>query len=460
MKNKLTPIIIIVLVIGAATWWIRRPDADSEIEASGASELSQALESCPSPPSLGMVCLHAEDWGDYTLYEDEQFHRLTVALVELFCAESLSAISNQCSVSLEKIALAVYLGSRVVKPKEDDRSDYTYQTNVKIREYPSRDRTLQRHDRMLQSMSGRDAFPVVRDALARHQLFSSVSVERALAVSLPYSGERRWEVDRILDTENNRAFEYKSKRDRCLSKEPNKNAKLFGSVENMKESYALVKVCGLDERVLCHSSQSRSLHTLSEGDPISLTNFCGDDGRPKGKDVKKCSPHDLDDWEDTQKYSLSPVFRRKNVYVSKCRPDFRALHYVADQMLREFNRDGTAFAHSIPEKGVSGQFEETLDEPLKSAIKASRNAQRSLNMVYSNMFITKTEEMLFQTYLPIAMGLPGIAAWHLANDVADNEEHEEHEECVESRNEKLLEDIEKILISNSELPLPKGRGFC
>jgi len=349
----------------------------SKYKDSGARELRQALEASSSPPSLGMVRLDAEDWGDYTLLEDEQFHRLAAALVELFCAESLPAISNQYSVPMEKIVLAVYLGSRVVDAKAHGPGDYTYQQNIEIREYAS-------GDRMLQSMSGRDAFPVVRDALARHQLQNSVSVERAVAVSLPYSGRRKCEVDRVIETENSRVFRFRPWRDCCLSKEPKKNAKLFGRVKRIQRSAggavecAWVTIRGLDEDIFCHVRESaRALNTVNESDPVFLTYYRGDSYQRRGRDVRKSSVSDVEEWEDTMKYSVSPEFRR-GVPLRKFRPDYRALHYVADQMLRVSGASGDEFAHSIPEKGISGQFEETFDEPLRSAIKASRRLDSGL----------------------------------------------------------------------------------
>jgi len=354
----------------------------------GLSQLSAALAAFRTPMGkqvpLGYVRLrlgnieHNPALADNS--KDGRLHRMLSALVELFCSESLPAISEQYNAPIEKISLSVYLGTRMIPLQL--RGDFTYQENVDIqifRDDNDKDKTY-KYNTYLQSMGGRDAFPIVRNAIERHSPLALISVKRAIAVSLPYEGipNAKRRISRVVHRPSASVYKFDLKRDVNFTLvQPARGA--YGEVVKPCESNIYVRVIGVNENVYCSRRDCGYLFAdFTWGTLVKLDVEPNTNSRRSGfvgTNVRAACENEYITWIEVQSPKVSSWFlQRAGAKVSDCRPDYRALHYVADQIL--FGTTIDEFEPCIPgslEQGIAGQFDADLDQELETSIAASRS---------------------------------------------------------------------------------------
>ncbi len=345
-------------------------------EDTGAKELADAAKSFSKPLNLGFVQLRLGETrkGSETkdIQDDNQFHILLSALIELFLAESLREISHHYQTDMRNVSVSVYVATRMSETKET--GNHTYQRNIEIHSF--------RDGNMIRSFGGRDAFPIVHSILRRHGL-TDIKVERAVGICLPYEGERKSEIDRTVSRTDKQVFDFDPARD----VEPLNEIKLpwfacgvvlrvpvTGQGSGSVPEFFFVAVPGIQDDVFCHKVQCQSvdLQTLRRGDYICLEvkdKYSQKRGRWElvGESVRQVAKSDYLSWY-SKTFKVSEAFLDGRS-VADFRPDYRALHYVADQIMRS----GCAnFSESLKQATFVGQFDENYEIPLQLSVEASR----------------------------------------------------------------------------------------
>ncbi len=290
--------------------------------------------------------LHSRD------YLDNKFWFTLDCLIELFLAETVSEI-----VRLKKpkeISMSVYAGTRVVPVS--DGGDAHFKFGFLIDRYEDKS--------LLRSLSSSDVYRIVTDCLEIHRL-TNVHIERALAVTLPYQGQARWFPKMLVDRSRKQVFESTHGDLEFESLPPPQH----GIVKRMKDAFGFVEVPGFGD-VFCHRSVWRGFESACEGDYVQLEVYAAERG-PQGTNVTLTNRENYEVWiEQSKKMGVSANFCRRNgVKRDSLRPDYRALHYIADQVISE---GADSFQEHLAPFQDLGQFDEDLQEPLWQAVQASR----------------------------------------------------------------------------------------
>jgi hypothetical protein len=317
---------------------------------------------------LGFVQLRrGKIHGDSELTQHEQdsrFFWMLLSLIELFVAESLPAIAEQRAVDLRNIRLSIYAGTRMVETA--DTGDFTFQRNIEIHHFNDGPK--------LRSMAGQSIYPVVSECFRRHGI-AGISVLRAIGVSLPYSGQKKEDVDRVLDRASKKVLKFGITND--LIADVDLNMPVMGKVcgfwpakphGHLPHRYTLcfVSVPGLDRDVACHRNSCRAFDKLHHGSLVSL-NVTQNADKYNGTNVFEVDENAYGRWINGLKPKVSDVFL-SGYLLDNLRPDYRALHYVADQIMRL----GVAKYDLASASELPGQFDEDC-ELLAPVLEASRN---------------------------------------------------------------------------------------
>ena len=345
---------------------------------SGESQLKLALDQFRAANidevAIGYVNLRSGDAASGN-HEDERLYELVAALVELFCAESVPAIARQYGTLIENISLSVYLGTRVVPSTK--KGQFTYRGYIDIQVMPNMAIRLR-------SMAGRDAFPIVRRAKFQHAPLDKMVVERAIAVCLPYETDEignKSDFDRVIDRISKLVYKFDhNAHTESAATAPKDGDRVVGRVTGRKPINSTaadqlwVEVPGERGGVPCYKNDCDiSIDQIGDGSFVQLTFKKTENGR-KGVYVNVLDKET--DYSGAFDRKVSSQFLSDKTD-SILRPDYRALHYISDQVLPNKINGFTSCIPPFSTKpgnanGVVGQFEDNFDSAMKSDILASR----------------------------------------------------------------------------------------
>lgn len=288
--------------------------------------------------------------------EDLRYWRMLEAVVEFFCCETLPCLKRQFQVEI--VSFAVYVGTRMVP--FPGSGDFSYRGSIDVHRF----RSDEGRQGMLRSMGERDALPIVLKCLELHPSLCAVELDRAAALALPYKGEKKYKLDRVIHRPMREIFEFEPTRDVDIQLTPPCAA--YGRIVQWSNQSLYVSVRGIDRDVYCRRSESRNFDDLSKQDPVSLE-IEQDHIGFNGKNIMLVNEEALEDWLNRNRPSVSADFLSGRS-VNDFRPDYRALHYTADQILRMPAKFNTL----IPENRVAGQFDEDYTPSLTQVLLSSR----------------------------------------------------------------------------------------
>lgn len=342
---------------------------------SGAAQLKKAQQQLRENGivSIGTVRLRRGAIGgdpQHFLYEDQEdlrFWRMLEAVIELFCSESLPAIKRQ--FNSDKVSFSVYIGTRMSSTKE--QGDFSYRGNIELR-----------HS-MLRSLGDRDAFPVTLKGLSLHKRLNDFTLVRASALALPYKPcdcgrcrcESKTNIDRVVFRQGKTVFKFNPAKHVQLYQMQIPAERCYGRVlrrggaapqNQNRDQYAFVQVEGIGQ-VFCYWSDCQNFGQLNIETCVRLDVVNGDRG-PQGIQVTQANDADLNQWID-QNY-MEPRVSDDLLGgrdFAEFRPDYRALHYIADQVMRYRK----PFSGVLSEK-LAGQFDEDYTPSLENSLIASR----------------------------------------------------------------------------------------
>jgi cold shock CspA family protein len=292
--------------------------------------------------------------------EDQRFWKLLEALIEVFTSDSLPALLEQYKAS--KATVSVFVGTRMVS--YDGCGHFTYRGNVPIHWFEK--------GGMLRGMGERDAFPIVQKAIQLHAN-AELTIERAVALALPYKGGTKSRIDRVIHRPARVVFCFNNIDDTEIAPLQLPSFASYGRVVRRgrgrnatRDEFVFVSVSGLPDNVFCFWRNCAEFDQLQQGSVVCLDVEQGDRGF-QGANVRIADELTLETWLDGMQPQVSSRFLDGR-HSEDFRPDYRALHYVADQIMR----NSTPFADLIPEDGAAGQFDEDHSPALEAAIAASR----------------------------------------------------------------------------------------
>jgi cold shock CspA family protein len=308
----------------------------------------------------GNVKGHAELARDE---HDSRFLWMLSSVIELFAAESLPAISEQRGITLNDVSVSVYVGTRVVNTTES--GDYTFQSNVKVHHFEDGPK--------LRSLGEDSIHTMVTECLRRHGI-THMRFVRTIGRTLPYEGALPDKIKCVIDRVHNKVMAFDPGNDCAISVALGK--KCIGRVSSKIEDrgFGFVEVPGLGAHVFIHYKQCTSYVDLLTGIPVSLRveRQRKPDGTQgyNGYEVCACTEADYEEWKGANRDHLSEDFleRVTNKDPASLRPDYRALHYVADQVMRYGVEE---YSLGDADK-LRGQFDEDCDLSMTLALESSR----------------------------------------------------------------------------------------
>jgi hypothetical protein len=245
--------------------------------------------------------------------------------------------------------------------------DFSYRGNVEVHWFGD--------EGMLRGMGGRDALPVVLKGLTLHAIAGEYAIERAVALSLPYAATKKCRLDRVIHRPSKEVFRF----------DPNINVEAppldlpafacHGRVvtrggakpENRnKDQFVFIEVPGVSENVFCYWRNCTAFEDLVPRTPVCLDIEVTEKGLT-GSSVRAVDETTLEAWLRGMRPQLAREFLSGRA-TSDFRPDYRALHYIADQVLRR-----TAdFEQVVEAERAAGQFDEDYTAALESNVISSR----------------------------------------------------------------------------------------
>lgn len=325
--------------------------------------------------------------------QDSRFLRILSHAIEVFVTESLRALAKQWQSSFEHTSVSVYVGTRMVEARE--QGDYTFQRDLEIHHFGNRS--------MLRSVNGASIYPVITEALRRHGIEGRIRIVRAVGVTLPYAGERKELMDRVVDRKTRQILSFDIFRD--LSLQVNLRS-LHGKILRMGVDnhsggqWCDVRVPGLERPVRCFGRTPNDFENLKPRDFVELSATQNARGQYQGSNVTSSDGDQFVKWVENQNPALTADFVGQ-LDTSQMRPDYRALHYVADQVMRR----GLEDYGLCDTRELGGQFDEDC-EFLTSGLKASRDLD--LNHLAGALRSFSFDETASRTYQrPVARVLIG-----------------------------------------------------
>lgn len=332
----------------------------------GSAELAQVFK-LTTPLPIGFVQLRRgnlqRDSETTEEQDDTQFHTLLTALIELFIAESIPQIADHYRVEPKHINLSVYAATRMTETA--DSGDHTYQRTIEVHHFGT--------DNKIRSLGNRDVFPLVRAALRLHKI-GNMAIERSTGVCLPYQGEAKDRIDRVINRATRTVRNFNLSNDVDVVNPS--GARVCGIVEKiagadpsrlLPPQYMFVRVPGGGE-IFCHRKRCADFDQFRPGEHAELEIITGHDGRPQGNNVRYAAESDFIAWLSTQTTVVANWFLR-GAPLDQFRPDYRALHYVSDQVMRHGCKEFAAIAST---ESLPGQFDENFEIPLQTSLNASR----------------------------------------------------------------------------------------
>jgi len=291
---------------------------------------------------------------------DSDFRGGLSAMLEIVLAETIPEIVR--GLRPQKISIAIYVGTRILDESREGDFDYSYSTEI--------------FHRRLRSLGGGDIFPIILPILENHKI--TPNIERCIGVALPYKSERseerkKTEVDRILDRKAETVYRFSMKDDIDCSDNPTGIS--YGEIVGRNGPHGWIRIPGNGIDCRFDLSFQRGQRTPEVGDfAIVCQNSIRYNTSQKGEVKAVCeidrivNSEEFDSWKSLLTWSVKEDVC-PNAERNDLRPDFRALHYVADQLVSV----RTGFLSSVLEQPSKiGQFSDDLRYPLRDSIDASR----------------------------------------------------------------------------------------
>jgi hypothetical protein len=286
---------------------------------------------------------------------DNKFWFALECIIELFVAETLPELERV--LNPRHLSVSIYAGTRMIPTA--DNGDLNYAFGFPVVHF--------RDGVRMRTLGASDIHRIVSRCMERHPA-ASVSIERALAVTLPYIGQKTNFPGAIVDRSTRRTFNF-TLSDTDIVAQPG-----IGRVKNVirvpeKEAFALVELStGEIVRSYQTSWKIPEPETLAINDYVTLEAIRKGERTLKGVITGKVEVNE-------RKRRIKEEFCQRNDIhdLKSVRPDFRALHYIADQVLSE---GVTAYGNCFRQSDELGQFDEELQDALRRSIQASRALDR------------------------------------------------------------------------------------
>lgn len=338
-----------------------------KFEHDGSEELKSALVRFASekrgPLQLGFVrlkpTLTSAQPSESKLHNrddlDNKFWFALECVIELFIAETLAEL--QRILNPRQISASIYAGTRMIPTA--DGGDLNYAFGFPVTHFPDGAR--------MRTLGASDIHRIVSRCMERHPS-ASVSIERALAVTLPYIGQKPNFPGAIVDRSTRRSFNF-TPSDTDIVAQPG-----IGRVKNVirpaeKEAFAIVEL-STGEIVRSYQTSWK----IPEPDGLAINDYVRLEDIRKGARTLKGVITGRAEVNERKRRIKEEFFQQNDIHdLKSVRPDFRALHYIADQVLSE---GVTAYGNCFHQSDELGQFDEELQDPLRRSIQASRALDR------------------------------------------------------------------------------------
>ncbi|OPY80204.1 MAG: Cold-shock DNA-binding domain protein [Syntrophorhabdus sp. PtaU1.Bin153] len=342
------------------------------------ADLLKAMETSDNKPNhLGFVRLSHTFGAPKSSREfldthsgDNLFRQTLQTLLELFLFETLPHLLGE--EVAERAQISVFAGTRVkdfahslIGSRELARAEYQFG-------YKSRD-VGTKH--LLYTIDRPSVSSMVNDILVFHSARKR-SIDRAIGVQLPYADSKTVEYPEFFVCRNcNKVIAKKSI-------DPGKDVidvpvlRNYGSTKRVgivdgfskKMDYGFITTVGASKRVFAHVSQWPSIVSATKGDLVKFEPILNEKGL-QAQEVESVSATTIVDYRKALKEFCLCGFCDTIV------PDYRALHYIADEILDPSHflavLNGTdGYGKSI--ERFSGCFDDEITEDMRSTIQASR----------------------------------------------------------------------------------------
>lgn len=355
---------------------------------SSKEELNSVMESSLNKPdALGFIrlsnFLRRENGSGFDFFSpqsaDNHFRLTLIALIEVFLCETLPAHFE--GSALEDISVSVYVATREKPYSIDDIKQMKEHREAKYR--LGMDSTPRGSEKMLSSISRNSIYPIVSDIMSSHHL--SRNVHRVVGITFVYKTSKSEFAVFFICRECKEIISVDPTLD--IDKDANVGFNvaevLFFRRDKNNKKYAFIKPIGTSaERVIVFNREWEDINSANSNDLVTFDSIesgkieNGKSYPDSAKGVRLLNTEERQRFYNAEKegriiegkiMECSCGKRNEDYY-----PDYRALHYIADEILGHVNdvKEGRGYGISI--KQIPGGFDDMLDYDLKDTIKASR----------------------------------------------------------------------------------------
>ncbi len=351
-------------------------------------ELLQTVKtSSHKPHYLGLIRLGYQLPAKHSAFDlfnphsADNLYRLTlIALVEIFLSETLPALLG--ADIAENASVSIFAGTRV-KDYNDDEDDKAALNQAKyhlgLESFEEKDRHGQISKHLLYSISRDSVYPIVAHILSANKL--SRHIERTVGIKLAYEKSKG-------DSPRFPSYFVCRKCKEIQSIDANKDiVEKNDSISNIavvadikldrnNQKYGVVRPVENSGSCIVFKNEWSDIDNAKKNDLILFSHLIQDSkGRRQAKGVRLLTNDERELYEKAEKkYSLSDSVDMRCSCGSQgsFSPDYRALHYIADEVLNKIGmiKGGTGLGQAI--KFAPGVFDDILNDDLQATIIACR----------------------------------------------------------------------------------------
>lgn len=351
-------------------------------------ELLQTVKtSSHEPHYLGLIRLGYQLPAKHSAFDlfnphsADNLYRLTlIALVEIFLSETLPALLG--ADIAENASVSIFAGTRV-KDYNDDEDGKAALNQAKyhlgLESFEEKDRHGQISKHLLYSISRDSIYPIVAHILSANKL--SRHIERTVGIKLAYEkskGNSPRFPSYFVCRKCKEIQSIDANKDIVEKNDSISNVAVVADIklDRNNQKYGVVRPVENSGSCIVFKNEWSDIDNAKKNDLILFSQLIQDSkGRMQAKGVRLLTNDERELYEKAEKkYSLSDSVNMRCSCGSQgsFSPDYRALHYIADEVLNKIGmiKGGTGLGQAI--KFAPGVFDDILNDDLQATIIACR----------------------------------------------------------------------------------------
>lgn len=351
-------------------------------------ELLQTVKtSSHKPHYLGLIRLGYQLPAKHSAFDlfnphsADNLYRLTlIALVEIFLSETLPALLG--ADIAENASVSIFAGTRV-KDYNDDEDGKAALNQAKyhlgLESFEEKDRHGQISKHLLYSISRDSIYPIVAHILSANKL--SRHIERTVGIKLAYEkskGNSPRFPSYFVCRKCKEIQSIDANKDIVEKNDSISNVAVVADIklDRNNQKYGVVRPVENSGFCIVFKNEWSDIDNAKKNDLILFSQLIqNSQGRMQAKGVRLLTNDERELYEKAEKkYSLSDSVNMRCSCGSQgsFSPDYRALHYIADEVLNKIGmiKGGTGLGQAI--KFAPGVFDDILNDDLQATIIACR----------------------------------------------------------------------------------------